>query len=137
MGRNTIISKLQSKKLRITPQRVAILEAILKLNNHPTADNIIEQIKTTQPNISIGTVYKVLDSFVENDLIKKVKTENGIMRYDPYLKHHHHLYCDKSSSIVDFEDKELDKLLNAYFKRKQIKNFNIQDINLQIIGKFI
>ena len=84
--------KLQEKGLKVTPQRVAIFEAILHLNNHPTADDIIAFIKSNHPNISVGTVYKVLDIFVENDLLKKVKTEKDIMRYDPYLTTHHHLY---------------------------------------------
>ena len=67
--------KLQEKGLKVTPQRVAIFEAILKLDNHPTADDIISFIKTNHPNISVGTVYKVLDTLVENNLLKKVKTE--------------------------------------------------------------
>jgi Fur family transcriptional regulator, peroxide stress response regulator len=40
-----VIEKLKQGKLRITPQRVAILEAIYKLNNHPTAENIINDYK--------------------------------------------------------------------------------------------
>ena len=120
--------------MRITPQRVAIFVAIFKLNNHPTAENIIEYIKKKHPNISTGTVYKVLDSFVENLLLKKVKTENGIMRYDPLLSNHHHLYCTETNKIVDYEDSELDELLLNYFKKKKLKKFKIQKINLQVTG---
>ena len=87
MDAKEIANKLSEKGLRVTPQRIAILGAILKLKNHPTAENIIEYIKTNHPNISVGTVYKVLDSFVENSLLKKVKTEGGIMRYDPIQSH--------------------------------------------------
>ena len=104
METKEIANKLSEKGLRVTPQRIAILGAILKLNNHPTAENIIEYIKKNHPNISIGTVYKVLDSFVENNLLKKVKTESGIMRYDPLQASHHHLYCEESDRIEDYED---------------------------------
>ena len=34
--------KLQEKGLKVTPQRVAIYEAIVQLENHPTAENVIE-----------------------------------------------------------------------------------------------
>jgi Fur family peroxide stress response transcriptional regulator len=136
MNTKSITNKLKEKGLRVTPQRIAIFEAIKKLNNHPTADNVIEYIKKKHPNISTGTVYKVLDSFIENNLLKKVKTENGIMRYDPYLPNHHHLYCVEANKIIDYEDKELDEIINDYFKIKKIKNFKIQDINLQIIGTY-
>ena len=66
---------LEEKGLKVTPQRVAVYEAIVKMNNHPTAENVIEYIKTNHPNISVGTVYKVLNSLVENALLKKVKTD--------------------------------------------------------------
>ena len=56
--------------LKVTPQRVAILEAIITLNNHPTAENIIDFIRKNHPNIATATVYKVLDILVENSLIK-------------------------------------------------------------------
>ena len=131
-----IATKLSEKGLRVTPQRIAILGAIIKLDNHPTAENIIEYIKKNHPNISVGTVYKVLDSFVENSLLKKVKTESGIMRYDPLLANHHHLYCQETDRIEDFEDQKLDELINEYFDKKGIKNFKIQDIKLQITGTF-
>lgn len=133
---NYFRDKLKEKGLKVTPQRVAIYDAIVKLKNHPTADNIIAYIKANHPNISVGTVYKVLDSLVENDLLKKVKTEKDIMRYDAILSNHHHLYCSETDRIEDYEDEALNKLINAYFKKNKIKNFKVQDIKLQITGTF-
>lgn len=131
-----IANTLSEKGLRVTPQRIAILGAIIKLNNHPTAERIIEYVKNNHPNISVGTVYKVLDSFVENNLLKKVKTESGIMRYDPTQTSHHHLFCKETDRIEDYEDEKLDELIKDYFNKKGIKNFIIQDIQLQITGTF-
>lgn len=130
------VDKLKSKKLKVTPQRVAIFEAIYTLDNHPTAENIIQYIGKKYPNIAVGTVYKVLDSFVENGLLNRVKTENDVMRYDPMVENHHHLYCSESDKIEDFEDPDLDQLIANHFKKKKIKNFNIKDIKLQITGTF-
>ena len=128
--------QLKSKGLKVTPQRVAIYEAVAELHNHPTAENIIEYIKSNHPNISVGTVYKVLDSLVENTLLRKVKNEKDIMRYDAVLAHHHHLYCSETERIEDFEDPQLDQFISEYFKKKKIKNFKVQDIKLQITGTF-
>lgn len=127
---------IQEKGLKVTPQRVAIFEAIIQLNNHPTAEEIISFVKDTHPNISVGTVYKVLDTFVENNLLKKVKTEKDIMRYDSHLSNHHHLYCFETERIEDFEDEKLNNLINSYFENNKIKNFKIQEVKLQITGKF-
>ena len=132
----SIRESLQDKGLKVTPQRVAIFEAIVELDNHPTADDIIAFIKINHPNISVGTVYKVLDLFVENNFIKRVKTDKDIMRYDPHLTNHHHLYCSETERIEDFEDAELNQIINDYFNKNKIKNFKIADIKLQITGKF-
>lgn len=129
-------NKLIEKGLKVTPQRIAILEAIVKLNNHPTAENIIDYIRKNHPNIATATVYKVLDALVSSGLIKKVKTERDIMRYDAIMESHHHLYCSESDRIEDYNDKELNDLLEKYFEMKGIPDFKIEDIKLQIIGKF-
>jgi Fur family peroxide stress response transcriptional regulator len=131
-----LIEKLREKALKVTPQRVAIYEAVIRLNNHPTADNIIEYIKKNHPTISVGTVYKVLDSLVENELLKKVKTEKDIMRYDAVLSNHHHLYCAETDRIEDYADEKLNQLISDYFKKNKIKNFKVHDIKLQITGEF-
>jgi Fur family peroxide stress response transcriptional regulator len=131
-----IRNRLSGKGLKVTPQRISILEAIYTLNNHPTAENIIAYIRKQHPNIATGTVYKVLDTLIEKDLIQRVTTEKDVMRYDGILERHHHLYCSESDRIEDYNDKELDDLLNEYFKRKKIKDFKVEDIKLQIKGKF-
>jgi Fur family peroxide stress response transcriptional regulator len=132
-----IRTRLAEKSLKVTPQRTAILEAIVKLNNHPTAESIGDHIRELHPNISMATVYKVLDTLVENGLIRKVKTESGIMRYDAEMESHHHLYCSDSDRIEDYKNDELIEMLENYFAKKRIPGFEIDDIKLQIIGKFI
>jgi Fur family peroxide stress response transcriptional regulator len=130
-------NKLIAKGLRVTPQRLSIFGAIIKLNNHPTAEDIIGFIKKNHPNIATGTVYKVLESLVENGLVKKVKTEKDIMRYDAVMENHHHLYCSESDKIADYYNEEIIDLLAAYFKEHEIPDFEIGDIKLQINGKFL
>ena len=137
MDVDEIRNKLVEKGLKITPQRLAILEAIIKLNNHPAAENIIEYIRKNHPNIATATVYKVLDALVANGLVMKVKTEKDVMRYDAFLENHHHLYSSESDRIEDFIDAELNEMIRKYFEKKKIPDFKIEDVKLQIIGKFL
>jgi len=132
-----ISNKLLEKGLKVTPQRIAILEAIINLNNHPTAENIIDNIRKNHPHISVGTVYKVLDALAEKALIKKVKTERDIMRYDAVMENQHHIYCSDSDKIEDYINEELNEMLEVYFKKNGIPGFKIEDIKLQIIGRFM
>jgi Fur family peroxide stress response transcriptional regulator len=113
-----------------------VLEAIYALQDHPTAEQVITRIRLNHPSIASGTVYKVLDILVEKQLLCRVKTEKDAMRYDGFLDQHHHLYCSDSDRIEDYADQELDKLLEDYFERKNIPNFDIEEIKLQINGKF-
>jgi Fur family peroxide stress response transcriptional regulator len=128
--------KLKEAGLKVTPQRIAIFEAVVALKNHPTAENIIDYIKINHPNISVGTVYKVLHSLVENGLLNKVKNDTDTMRYDAILHQHHHLYCTETKRIEDFTDPNLDRIINEYFEKKEIKSFTIKNITLQITGEF-
>lgn len=131
-----IRQKLVNAGLKVTPQRVAILEAIFELNNHPNAENIVGFIRKNHPNISTATVYKVLDALVDSQIIRRVKTDSDVMRYDAIMDNHHHLYCAQTDRIEDYADDELDSILAEYFQKKGIKGFNIEDIRLQIVGKF-
>jgi len=131
-----IKNRLAEKGLKVTPQRMAILEAIYELNNHPTAENITEYIRQKHPNIATGTVYKVLETLVSNQLIKKVTTDKDIMRYDGIMENHHHLYCSECNLIEDYHDNELDELLKNYFANKNLPGFKIEEFVLQIKGTF-
>ena len=136
MKPENIIRELSRKGLKVTPQRVAIMEAVTMLNNHPTAENILEFIKERHPNIASGTVYKVLETLVDKKLINKVKTDRDIMRYDAVLEKHHHLYSAESDRIEDYFDDNLNQILADYFKKHNIPEFEIEEIKLHIIGKF-
>ncbi len=137
IGITQIKNRLVEKGLKVTPQRIAILDAIYSLNNHPTAEMIMDYIKDTHPGVSSATIYKVLDALVDKQLIRRVKTEKEIKRYDGILKNHHHLYSTKSQEIRDYMNEELDELLDSYFRKHGIDDFEIEEINLQINGQFL
>jgi len=128
--------KLRNKGLKATPRRLSILEAIIKLNNHPTAEEIIEFVRNKNLRIATATCYKALDIMVSRKVIIKVDTEKHLIRYDSILEPHNHLYDAESNLIKDYENEEINKILVKYFKKNKIQDFDIQEIKLQIIGKF-
>lgn len=134
---NNIQEILKEKDLKVTPQRVAVLEAIYKLRSHPTAEQIIDFIRKKHPNIATGTVYKTLDTFVKQGVVKKILTEGEVMRYDGIMQHHHHLHSEDSDEIQDYVNEELDEILKAYFEKNAIEGYEINKITLHISGKTI
>jgi Fur family transcriptional regulator, peroxide stress response regulator len=136
MANKEVIKILAEKNLKVTPQRVAVLEVILGLEDHPTAEEIVDYIRLNFPHVPIGTVYKILDTFVENGIITRVKTDNGLLRYDAVHDKHHHLYCADSERIEDYYDEELNKILAEYFRKKKIPDFIVKDFKVHIVGEF-
>ncbi len=128
--------QLKEKGLKITPQRLAVLEAVSILHDHPTADEVGRFIREKYPDIATGTIYNALDTLVENELLCRVKTERGLMRYDAITASHHHLYSAVSDRIEDYFDDELTRILNNYFEKKKIPDFTMLDYKLQITGRF-
>jgi Fur family peroxide stress response transcriptional regulator len=133
-SRQDIRTKIVTAGLKATQQRIIILEMLLMHHHtHPTAEEVFQQITGTNPGISLGTVYKTLDSFVEVNLIKRVLSDNN-RRFDVNEQPHGHIYCTNTKEIIDYADPELDKLVADYFKGKNCQNFSIQQVSVQIIG---
>ncbi|OFY44241.1 MAG: hypothetical protein A2X18_01115 [Bacteroidetes bacterium GWF2_40_14] len=127
---------LSESGLKVTPQRVAVLESFDLVQKHPTAEQIIAQVRLKNPDVATGTIYNILDTLVEKKIICRVKTDRDIMRYDSTTEKHHHLYCLESETIADYYDEELNSILENYFSNKAIDNFSVEDIKLQIVGRF-
>ncbi|MFN6944025.1 MAG: Fur family transcriptional regulator [Cytophagaceae bacterium] len=127
--------KLLKANIKVTQQRIVIYQALLNLHNHPSAEQIYEYIRPTNPSISLGTVYKTLDTFESTGLVYKVLSPDDQQRYDANMEYHNHIYCMKTKEIIDFDDQELNKLIGEYFSRKKIKNFNIEDIRVHVTGQ--
>ena len=130
-----IAKSISESGLKVTPQRVAVMQALEKLH-HPHAEEVYREVSSSIPGLSTTTVYNVLDVLVSKGIVKRVKTESGVMRYDAVSDHHHHMYCMSSDRVEDYFDPELDQILQKYFEKKRIEGFKIEDIKLQLMGKF-
>ncbi|MDD3648183.1 MAG: transcriptional repressor [Candidatus Dojkabacteria bacterium] len=105
-----IVQKLKKAKLKITPQRVAILGELTDNHDHPTADAIYQKIKHKLPNISFDTVNRTLIAFAQSGVVKIAEGKGGAKRYDPKTEPHHHFHCVKCNRIIDFTNKEYDRI---------------------------
>jgi len=131
-----MVSRLKESNLRATPQRIATLEVLDKMQNHPTVEQVYRKVREVHPEISLATVYNTLESFAQAGIVKKVVTDNDTMRYDPMVETHHHLYCAKSNRIEDYTDQELTEIISDYMEKHPVDGFDVKEIRLQIIGQF-
>ncbi len=107
--------KMQSKGLRITPQRFAVYANLLSRLDHPTVEEILSEVNRELPISSKATIYSALTVLREVGLVKEVLLEEGVTRYDANVKPHHHFCCQNCGTIIDiewetFSNLQLDKL---------------------------
>jgi len=101
---NTKIEKLRSRHISVTPQRLAVLSNLEARRDHPTAEQIYQEIRQDMPAISFNTVYKTLEVFCQKGLVIKVNPLHEVARYDIETGHHAHLICRNCHFIVDLPD---------------------------------
>ncbi|UOR07272.1 transcriptional repressor [Hymenobacter aerilatus] len=124
--------------LRATQQRVLILGGLLALRDHPTAEQVHRQVAAEAPTLSLGTVYKALDSFVVAGLVKRVAVADGAARrYDADCSPHHHLFCTATQEILDYRDPQLDQLIQEFLAARGFENFQPHSFSLHITGEKI
>ncbi len=129
--------RLSSHGLKVTSQRLIIYQCLLMSDDHPSAEIIFEKIRVDHPSISIGTVYKTMETLVEAGLAKKVKTADDLLRFDAKTGHHNHIYCSNTDQIMDFDDPELQSILEDYFSKREFKNFLVTDFQLLVNGEIL
>lgn len=96
--------------LKITPQRVAVYEAVCDSRLHPSADLIHRSVREKFPNISLDTVNRTLLTFADIGIIDIVEGQGDARRFDPNLTEHHHFYCLGCNTIIDFYDEKLNQI---------------------------
>jgi Fur family peroxide stress response transcriptional regulator len=98
---------------------------------------IYNKLKINHPMLSLGTVYKTLDSFYKAGLIRKMNVNDLTVHYDADLNVHTHIIPRNSNQIIDYHNEELNILLTNYFKDKKPQNFNITDFELNLFGELV
>jgi Fur family transcriptional regulator, peroxide stress response regulator len=91
------------KGLALTVQRRGIMEALAKRSDHPTADQIFDDVAARLPGVSRTTVYRVLDTLVRIGAARKASHLGAAARFDPNTARHHHLVCLHCDKVVDVE----------------------------------
>ena len=95
--------------LKLTHQRLEIFNVLSSMRDHPSAEDIFDEVKKRIPTIAFDTVYRTLSLFERHGLISKVNNLDGRTRYDSVTEHHCHLICTRCRKIEDFYWPEIDQ----------------------------
>ena len=127
MNTQDLIKLFRKNGYKATSQRLAICKLILSRKDHPSADQVYQELKEEYPTISLTTIYNTLRILVELELIQELGFNEGSIRYDPDMELHINMVCPKCGKIDDYKAENVTKLWNAI----------ISDLGLKPIGQRI
>ena len=123
-------ARCRASGLAITPQRLAIIRALLASPDHPTADSVFEAVRREHPHMSRATVHRTLEVLCEVGEARKVTLLHDSARYDGNIAPHHHVVCVRCRRVSDVEIPEAHaRLLGA---AKNIGDFHVLGASVEI-----
>lgn len=122
---DNITSIFREKKLKLTPQRIAVYKYLMGTKEHPSAETIYKALQKDYPTMSLATVYKALKTLVEVNLIQEINVGEGNFRYDGNSSEHCHiqcLHCGRVDDLEELDSKNLNEKAESHSRYKVVSN---------------
>ena len=113
-----IIDTLREEGFRITPQRTAIVDYLLKTEDHPSAELIHKVVRKRYPMVSLSTIYKTLDLLKEKRLVNEIEVD-GEARFDAHTDEHINVVCMSCGKIDDVDEDMLRDIQSRVAKKSK------------------
>lgn len=98
-----ITNKLKNNNIRLSHQRLKVLEYLDRNRVHPTVEQIYNGLYDEIPTLSKTTIYNTLNTLTEVGLVRSITIEDNEVRYDIRTDAHGHFKCKTCGKIYDFE----------------------------------
>jgi Fur family transcriptional regulator, stress-responsive regulator len=109
---------LRAAGYRVTSQRLLIHQALVELDRHVGAEELLAEVGERLPNVSLPTVYASLEALEEAGLVRRVAAGRGRALYDSRPVDHHHLVCRRCGAVEDLDARvSLDRATNLAASR--------------------
>ena len=103
MTKELIIAQLRERGLKITSQRLAIIDVLIEQGNfHPGASLVYKKAKRKKKSLSLSTTYATLNELSRHGIIKTLQFDKMEDRYDGNLEEHINLICERCKKILDY-----------------------------------
>jgi Fe2+ or Zn2+ uptake regulation protein len=114
----------------MTAQKSFIFGYLKSVKTHPSAEVVYKEVKKKLPNISQGTVYRVLNNFKQKGEIQAIDTKDTV-HFDADISDHSHFICDECGEVFDV----MDECLNCgVLKNKKTKVGSIKHYKINFYG---
>jgi Fur family ferric uptake transcriptional regulator len=108
------VDALARKGLRNGAARRAVIEQLASQGCCLTAQEIFDELRSSNRRVGIASVYRILEFLTSERLVQRIDLGSGVSRYEPAWPdgHHHHFVCDNCGKVDAFEDKALERALH-------------------------
>ena len=104
LTKDSIIQKLKARGLRITPQRLAIIDVLVEKGQlHPGAGFIYKEARKKRRSLSLSTIYATINEFSRHGIIKTLQFDGVENRCESNLDEHINLICEGCGKIMDYK----------------------------------
>jgi Fur family transcriptional regulator, ferric uptake regulator len=104
-GTTPIVERFRRLGLRVTPQRVLVMEALAGTGGHLAADEIMRWVGEHSPAVNLATVYRTLDTLSAAGLVTQTDLGGGATSYELAGEaRHHHLVCRHCGGVAEMDD---------------------------------
>ena len=126
---NEFIKQMRFKKYKLTPQREKILRVLLEnKEKHLSAEDVYYIVKQKSIGIGLATVYRTLELFLDNGVVRSLDFGDGKKRYElenaDQEHHHHHAICLNCNKVIEIKEDLLDELEKRVQKEYDFKVIN-------------
>ncbi len=108
--RRWFIARCRAEGLKVTPQRLAVFEELIKTDEHPSAEMLWERVRVVLPTISLDTVNRTLLTLTKIGAAFIVEGSGDAKRYDGGREDHQHFRCVECKRIIDFHHEAFDEI---------------------------
>ena len=128
--REAFIERFRHLRLRVTPQRVLVMEALATNGGHMTADEIMRWTAERYPAINLATIYRTLDLLTSVGLVTQTDLGSGASEFELVGDTlHHHLVCEQCGAVTEIDDAMLvpmrERLLREYGFRASARHIGL------------
>ncbi|MBE5945126.1 MAG: transcriptional repressor [Lachnospiraceae bacterium] len=120
-----------NKPTKYSHQREAIITFLASRKDHPTADEVYQNIKEIIPNISLGTVYRNLKQLSESGSILRLTCDGKTDHFDACTKPHYHFLCKCCGGVKDIPMEPMIALID---EATSCTDFKIEEANVLFTG---
>ncbi len=125
-------NELNDFNLRATPARVATMKCLETIDKPVDVNSIIDYLKTENVDVDPATIFRMMNLFMERGLIKQIRFQDAITRYELSNKgDHHHLICESCGKIEAISDTVF-PIMEKYIKEKS--KFKVKSHSLEVFG---